>query len=136
MTGPSRPFSSYDGRAEVRGVAEAVWYDSVRDTTPKPPAPRVSNYPLRFERPGSENHQPISLSARSRVVIVPGVHCVPIVIGYQHYFCLNCRTFWCFLFPFLFSMVAHHRKTVVLMVESSTWVIEQSVCQLFPKQYI
>ncbi|TGZ49945.1 Uncharacterized protein DBV15_07161 [Temnothorax longispinosus] len=27
------------------------------------------------------------------VVIVPGVHCAPIVIGYQRYFCLNCRTF-------------------------------------------
>lgn len=65
---------------------------SVRGTTPKPPAPGVSNYPLRSGRLGSGNHQPISLSARRWVVIVPGVHCAPIVIGYQRYFCLNCRT--------------------------------------------
>lgn len=42
-------------------------------------------------RSGSGNHQPISLSAPTRLVIVPCVHCAPIVIGYQRYFCLNCR---------------------------------------------
>lgn len=85
-----------DGRAEVsgnRGRGFPKRFGLVRGTAPKPPAPGVSNYPLRSGRPGSGNHQPISLSARSRVVIVPGVHCAPIVIGYQRYFCLNCRTF-------------------------------------------
>lgn len=92
MTGPL--FPTKDGRAEVKGNGKGFpkRFGLVRDTTPKPPALRVSNYPLRSGRSGSGNHQPISLSARSRVVIVPGVHCAPIVIGYQRYFCLNCRT--------------------------------------------
>lgn len=99
--GPS-PLLIEDGRAEVseNGVggfrSGSVWLGG---TTPKPPAPGVSNYPLRSGRPGSGNHQPISLSARSRAVIVPGVHCAPIVIGYQRYFCLNCRTFRRSLLP-------------------------------------
>lgn len=81
-------------RVEVRGNGKGFpkRFGLVRGTTPKPPAPGVSNYPLRSGRSGSGNHQPISLSARSRVVIVPSVHCAPIVIGYQRYFCLNCRT--------------------------------------------
>lgn len=98
MTGPSRPFPAEDTR-EVRGDGGRrarrsgfVRSGLVRGTTPKPPAPGVSNYPLRSGRPGSGNHQPISLSARRWVVIVPGVHCASIVIGYQRYFCLNCRT--------------------------------------------
>lgn len=81
------------GERRRDGFAGAVRFGLVRDTTPKPPAPGVSNYPLRSGRPGSGNHQPISLSARRWIVIVPGVHCAPIVIGYQRYFCLNCRTF-------------------------------------------
>lgn len=104
MTGPSRPFSPshrrWKGRGErKRGRGFPKRFGLARGTTPKPPAPGVSNYPLRSGRPGSGNHQPISLSARSRVVIVPGVHCAPIVIGYQRYFCLNCRTFRRSLLP-------------------------------------
>lgn len=102
MTGPVRlfPTQRWNGRGE-RG--RDGWFPKrfglARGTTPNPPAPGVSNYPLRSGRSGSGNHQPISLSARSRVVIVPGVHCAPIVIGYQRYFCLNCRTFGRSLLP-------------------------------------
>lgn len=101
MTGPGRLFPTKDGRAEVRGngMGFPKRFGLVRGTTPNPPAPGVSNYPLRSGCSGSGNHQPISLSARSRVVIVPGVHCAPIVIGYQRYFCLNCRTLGRSLLP-------------------------------------
>ena len=89
---PDRSFLPKMEGQKWEGTGRGFRSGSVRGTTPKPPAPRVSNYLLRSRRSGSGNHQPISLSARSRVVIIPGVHCAPIVIGYQRYFCLNCRT--------------------------------------------
>lgn len=62
MIGPSRLFSTEDRRAEEekrRGVAEAVRFGSGHDTCSR-------SFQLSVKvRPGSENHQPISLSARS-----------------------------------------------------------------------
>lgn len=125
-TEPTLPSRSTGKARGERGEEGTVCRsDSARGAIPKPPAPVVSNYPLRSGRPrtGSGNHQPISLSAPAApVVIVPGVHCAPIVIGYQRYFCLNCKTFRRVL-----VLPTTHRATTVCHPEEAVLAVRPQI---------
>lgn len=94
MTGPAVPPSHRDGESEVRARRIGKGLSKRSDSRERFESHLLPEFPTIREGPTGVRKPPANFfeCPKPGLVAVPNVHCTPIVIGYQRYFCLNCRT--------------------------------------------